>query len=45
MYHLCLDEICKNEKNLIDTRIRQIDPLYYQTCLELLESLKILTFS
>lgn len=45
MYHLCLDEISKADKSLIDARIRQIDPLYYQTCLELLESLKFLTFA
>lgn len=45
MYHLCLEDICKNDKELVNSRINDIDPLYYETCLDFLESVKLLTFS
>jgi hypothetical protein len=46
MYHMCMDELCKGmDKTIIDKRIRQIDELYFQTCLEFLESVKFLTFA
>ncbi|RNA26584.1 axonemal 84 kDa -like isoform X1 [Brachionus plicatilis] len=45
MYHLCLEDICKNDKELVYTRVNEIDPLYFETCLNFLESLKVLTFS
>ncbi|CAF0763343.1 unnamed protein product [Brachionus calyciflorus] len=45
MYHLCMEDLCKNDTDLVNNRIKEIDPLYYETCLKFLESVKILTFS
>lgn len=45
LYNLCLSELCKQDPSLADLRIKQIDPLYYETCLKFLESVKVLTFS
>lgn len=46
MYHMCLEELCKNmDRTIVDERIKKIDELYFQTCLEFLESVKLLTFA
>lgn len=45
LYHICLDEYCKNDKSLADIRVKQIDPIYYETCMEFLDSVKVLTYS
>ena len=52
MYHICLEELCKRESgggdgghHLVDSRIKAIDCTYYETCLDFLESLRVLTFS
>jgi hypothetical protein len=45
LYHLCLDELCKEDTTPVDARIKQIDPIYFETCLKFLDSLKVLTYS
>jgi hypothetical protein len=46
MYHLCVEEIFKNsEKSTAESRIKQIDPIYFETCSEILNCLKLATFS
>ncbi len=45
MYHLTLEEFYKDNKELAEARFKQIDPVYFETCVELLESIKLLTFS
>lgn len=45
MYHLTLEELYKDRKDLAESRFKELDPLYYETCLDLLESMKLLTFS
>ena len=50
LYHLCLEELFKvkselnnnGDKTLTDYRIRQIDPLYYDTIRMTLEAIKVL---
>ena len=45
MYNVIADELCKDDSTLVDTRIKQMDAIYYETCLSLIESLKPATFS
>jgi hypothetical protein len=45
MYHLAFEELYKDKKELAESRFKELDPLYFETCLDLFESMKLLTFS
>jgi len=46
MYHMCMEELCKSmDKDTIEKRFKQLDELYFQTCLDFFESVKFLTFA
>jgi hypothetical protein len=47
MYNLCLEEICNTpeKRTLVEERVKEIDPLYFETCFKLIESIKMITYS